>query len=233
MNNEIHFSDRLPKHWKLSLSLCATRFYVGPETTTSSQAQKTTNAQSTVGDTGAGAVAVSTGAGGETQLQLNETSVDPALVESLGNSITSVANTAIAGETTTSNNAIIASANDLTDALGFGAEVSQNADDLASTAIGDVTQTAVAGQQEAQSAAFQAQLEAGQLGSDLAQIVANTVPQSSGATDELLNGDSPIDASNVVSPTAGFSWSTVETWAVIISSVAAIYVFYRSKGNNA
>lgn len=225
----MHDSFDIRQHYQSRRSfviaaMLATRCYNGPQTSTSTQKQESQNAQSTVGDVGAGSVAVSTGAYGTSTI--NVAQEDPALVAA----ISGAEETAIQQNSAVAATALNAGAANVAAALGFGKEVVDTSNNTLNNVVTQLATVAAAGQEEAQSAAFQAQLEAGQVSNDLAQIVANTVPQSAGAESELLNGTTPIQPQSVVQP--GISDSSLnrwETWAVIAASAASVYVLFFKK----
>lgn len=262
----------------VSPHLLATKFFVGPQTSTSTATTREDeyNGQTTasVGSGNGVTIGPNGGSGDDTNnVSISETSVDPSLLTILGNDVASVAGTAIQDNTNAADTATAASVTDLFNSLGFGAQVVQtnadlagaaidsanrSADDvtaiasnsesnsltellaslgfgaqvvqtnttLATTALNDVVTVSADGQQEAQAAAFQAELTTAQIASDLAQITANSAPQTTAAESEILSGDTPINPNSVVVASSN-NW---ETYAVVGGFILTLIVFFRTHG---
>jgi len=196
--------------------MLACRFCNGPQSSAASSTQSTTSQQATVGNTGENssvinlaAGATETGAGGVSAgsgniVSVSSTNVDAPLVSAFGAELATIAGQSIAAQSITTSNA-----------LGFGAEITNNAMVVAS-----------AGEQQALVVASNAQDQLSHLGDILGALTANATPQTAAAQSELLAGTTP--AGNAVAGKT--DW---QTYAIVGGFILTALVYFHTKGRPA
>ena len=207
--------------------------FSGSESSTSNP-QTSTNQQATGQASGAGSFSQVTGSGASSNTVVNVTNADASVATGAEN----VALNAIANNTTTTANALGFGAettlaadqlsnNSLQSALGFGAEALTANQVQSESALNTLTNLSNLSASENAQINETSQLTVAGLANQLGQIVANTVPQSSAATQEILSGATPTQTA-----TSGGVSNNLVNLAIVAGVVFTALAFFKSGGKS-